>query len=59
MFGVVFFFFWVPFFEIFFKIIHLIMPQFGVLTIVGLAYRGKDIVFGFIIEYSSLRDFGP
>jgi hypothetical protein len=26
---------------------------------VGLAYRGKDIVFGFIIEYSSLRDFGP
>ncbi len=26
---------------------------------VGLAYRGKDIVFRFIIEYSSLRDFGP
>jgi hypothetical protein len=26
---------------------------------VGLAYQGKDIVFGFIIEYSSLRDFGP
>jgi len=24
---------------------------------VGLAYQGKDIVFGFIIEYSSLRDF--
>jgi hypothetical protein len=24
----------------------------------GLAYQGKDIVFGFIIEYSSLRDFG-
>ncbi len=24
---------------------------------VGLAYRGKDIVF--IIEYSSLMDFGP
>jgi hypothetical protein len=24
---------------------------------VGLAYRGKDIVFRFIIEYSSLRDF--
>jgi hypothetical protein len=23
------------------------------------AYQGKDIVFGFIIEYSSLRDFGP
>jgi hypothetical protein len=27
---------------------------------VGLAYQGKDIVFRFIIEYSSsLMDFGP
>jgi hypothetical protein len=26
---------------------------------VGLAYQGKDIVFRFLIEYSSLRDFGP
>jgi hypothetical protein len=27
---------------------------------VGLAYyQGKDIVFRFIIEYSSLRGFGP
>jgi hypothetical protein len=26
---------------------------------VGLAYQGKDIVFRFIIEYSSIRDFGP
>jgi hypothetical protein len=26
---------------------------------VGLAYKGKDLVFRFIIEYSSLRDFGP
>jgi hypothetical protein len=26
---------------------------------IGLAYQGKDIVFGFVIEYSSLRDFGP
>jgi hypothetical protein len=26
---------------------------------VGLAYQGKDIVFRFIKEYSSLRDFGP
>jgi hypothetical protein len=26
---------------------------------VGLAYQGKDIMFGFIIEYSSLMDFGP
>jgi hypothetical protein len=29
------------------------------LPFVGLAYQGKDIVFRFIIEYSSLRDFGP
>jgi hypothetical protein len=27
---------------------------------VGFAYQGKDIVvFRFIIEYNSLRDFGP
>jgi hypothetical protein len=26
---------------------------------VGVGYQGKDIVFGFIIKYSSLRDFGP
>jgi hypothetical protein len=26
---------------------------------IGLAFVGKDIVFRFIIEYSSLRDFGP
>jgi hypothetical protein len=25
----------------------------------GLAYQGKDTVFRLIIEYSSLRDFGP
>jgi hypothetical protein len=25
---------------------------------IGLAYNGKNIVFRFIIEYSSLRDFG-
>jgi hypothetical protein len=25
----------------------------------GLVYQDKDIVFRFIIEYSSLRDFGP
>jgi hypothetical protein len=67
-------FFFVPFFEIFFKRIHLIMSQFlvyfsnfhhfflqfGVWTIVGVAYQGKDIiVFRFIIEYNSLRDFPP
>ncbi len=27
--------------------------------IFGLAYEGKDIVFRFIMEYSSLMDFGP
>jgi hypothetical protein len=26
---------------------------------VGIAYQGKDSVFRLIIEYSSLRDFGP
>ncbi len=26
---------------------------------IGLAYQGKDSVFRFTIEYSSLRDFGP
>jgi hypothetical protein len=26
---------------------------------IALAYQGKDIVFRFIIEYSSLSDFGP
>jgi hypothetical protein len=26
---------------------------------VGFAYQGKDIVFRFIKEYSSLMDFGP
>jgi hypothetical protein len=30
-----------------------------VVHFVGLAYQGKDIVFRFIIEYSSLRDFWP
>jgi hypothetical protein len=28
-------------------------------SFVGLAYQGKDIVFRFILEYSSLKDFGP
>jgi hypothetical protein len=26
---------------------------------IHLVYQGKDIVFRFIIEYSSLKDFGP
>jgi hypothetical protein len=29
------------------------------LPFIGLAYQGKDIVFRFIIECSSVRDFGP
>jgi hypothetical protein len=29
------------------------------LLFVGHAYQGKDIVFRFIIEHNSLRDFGP
>jgi hypothetical protein len=29
------------------------------LDFIGLACQGKDIVFRFIIEHSSLRDFGP
>jgi hypothetical protein len=38
-----------------------IESPFGFLPfVVGLAYQeGKDIVFILIIEYSSLRDFGP
>jgi hypothetical protein len=31
----------------------------GGLFVVGLAFQGKDIVFRFIIEYNSLKDFGP
>jgi hypothetical protein len=31
----------------------------GVVSVFSLAYQGKDIVFRLIIEYSSLRDFGP
>ncbi len=29
------------------------------LLFIGLGYKGKDSVFRFITEYSSLRDFGP
>jgi hypothetical protein len=29
------------------------------LFVVGIYFIGKDIVFRFIIEYSSSRDFGP
>jgi hypothetical protein len=33
--------------------------QFWILALPMEARRGKDIVFRFIIEYSSLIDFGP
>jgi hypothetical protein len=33
-------------------------PHTSTYQFVGLAYLGKDIVFRFIIEYSSFRDFG-
>jgi hypothetical protein len=28
-------------------------------VLLAFAYQGKDIAFRFIIEYASLRDFGP
>jgi hypothetical protein len=33
----------------------------GIIFFIGLAYnyQGKDIVFRFILEYSSIMDFGP
>ncbi len=39
---------------------HLMQQILAVLGfVVGLGYQGKDILLRFIIEYSSLRDFGP
>jgi hypothetical protein len=32
---------------------------FASIKFVALAYQGKDIVFRFIMEYTSLTDFGP
>jgi hypothetical protein len=32
---------------------------FASIEFVALAYQGKDIVFRFIVEYSSLMDFAP
>jgi hypothetical protein len=26
---------------------------------IGIVYQGKDMMFRFIVEYSSLMDFGP
>jgi hypothetical protein len=39
--------------------VFLEMSCLGVCVCFGLAYQGKNIGFRFIIEYSSLRDFGP
>jgi hypothetical protein len=41
--------------------IHVVVARTELLcsTFIGLAYQGNDIVFRFIVEYSSLRDFGP
>ncbi len=38
---------------------HKFAPNLKVRTIFGFTYPGNDNVFRFIIEYSSLRDFGP
>jgi hypothetical protein len=35
------------------------IPRFGDLNLLVLPTKPKDIVFRFIIEYNSLRDFGP
>jgi hypothetical protein len=43
-----------------YSVMHfLIKEENKIMCFFGLAYQGKDIVFRFIIEYSSLRDFGP
>jgi hypothetical protein len=39
------------------RVVALWIPSSQTLFSLGLAYQGKDIVFRFIIEYSSLRDF--
>jgi hypothetical protein len=36
-----------------------VFPKWRKMSVFGLAYQGKDIVFRFILEYSSLMDFGP
>jgi hypothetical protein len=39
--------------------IILSFPRDSIFLFAGLAYQGKDIVFRFSIEYSSLTDFWP
>jgi len=31
----------------------------NIMSSIGLAYEGKDIVFRFMVEYHSFRGFGP
>jgi hypothetical protein len=38
--------------------IHFVDFCFGFFSPFGIGYQGRDIVFIFIIEYSSLMDFG-
>jgi len=38
---------------------NICVSLFYVFFFIGIACQGKDIVFRFIIEYSSLRNFGP
>jgi len=47
------------YFGAYMKIRMLIINQITFFDFFGLAYQGKDIVFRFVIEYNSLRDFGP
>jgi hypothetical protein len=53
-------------FSRFTNVLGLLLSMFGlwasdqqVSDFVGFAYQGKDFVFRFIIEYSSLKDLGP
>jgi hypothetical protein len=39
--------------------IYISLSVHGIMKFIGLTDQGKDIVFRFIIEYSSLMDFGP
>jgi hypothetical protein len=39
--------------------IHFVSFCFGFHYFFGITYQGEDIVFIFIIKYSSLLDFGP
>ncbi len=35
------------------------VQHYNIMSSIGVAYQGKDIVFRFIIEYRNFRDFGP